>query len=109
MRDLNTRPSGCKPDALTAELTAPAFSILSVTSSDAKRKAEKCLESRRRFPITFYIPASIETQAEVFFAAHIPIASHFAEPGIADYFEPALLRNASFARLIADMAVGHPE
>jgi len=45
----------------------------------------------------------------VFFAAHIPIASHFAEPGIADYFEPALLRNASFARLIADMAVGHPE
>ena len=23
VRDLNTRPSGCKPDALTAELTAP--------------------------------------------------------------------------------------
>ena len=25
VRDLNTRPSGCKPDALTAELTAQSF------------------------------------------------------------------------------------
>ena len=25
VRDLNTRPSGCKPDALTAELTAQNF------------------------------------------------------------------------------------
>jgi hypothetical protein len=28
VRDLNTRPSGCKPDALTAELTAlPKLSL----------------------------------------------------------------------------------
>jgi|SRR5580700_7679897 hypothetical protein len=31
VRDLNTRPSGCKPDALTAELTAPYVKILQVT------------------------------------------------------------------------------
>ena len=28
VRDLNTRPSGCKPDALTAELTAQSFQAL---------------------------------------------------------------------------------
>src|SRR6202043_321094 len=30
VRDLNTRPSGCKPDALTAELTAHRFLLLCV-------------------------------------------------------------------------------
>ena len=30
VQDLNLRPSGCKPDALTAELTAHVFEILQV-------------------------------------------------------------------------------
>jgi hypothetical protein len=40
VRDLNTRPSGCKPDALTAELTAQPFEILRYRYSDYQPKPQ---------------------------------------------------------------------
>jgi hypothetical protein len=38
VRDLNTRPSGCKPDALTAELTALAFRFYETDRNIARGK-----------------------------------------------------------------------
>jgi hypothetical protein len=38
VRDLNTRPSGCKPDALTAELTALTFRFYEIERGNAREK-----------------------------------------------------------------------
>jgi hypothetical protein len=57
VRDLNTRPSGCKPDALTAELTAPRLQILQVTGTDAKRKPPKIAACPNNRPRNFYTPS----------------------------------------------------
>ena len=47
VRDLNTRPSGCKPDALTAELTAlsPLRIVDYVTSARPSNRASNRVSS----------------------------------------------------------------
>jgi hypothetical protein len=56
VRDLNTRPSGCKPDALTAELTAPAFRFYRLAGPipSVKRNCPKIVRDLKTYDAGFH-------------------------------------------------------